>query len=255
MNRPSALHVVLMLTRRELVKLFRAPMRVVGILATPILLWVFMASGFADALQPQHLGETNYAAFLLPGMLTLTVMFASLLAGFAIIEDRNEGWLRAVLAAPVPRWSIALGRTLGGAIVALIQALLLLPALLLLDVSTSVTGMVLVLVALVLTSLAMTALSIALAWRCDTTSSFHSVMNLLFLPLWLLSGAFFPVQGASTWLIWITRCNPLGWCNRAIADGLHASLIGWPMLAALGFAGVMVLVATAIITRPGKQAV
>lgn len=253
MNKPGVLHVVWMLTRRELIKLFRAPMRVVGILATPVLLWVFMASGFADALQPEHLGDTNYAAFLLPGMLTLTVMFASLIAGFAIIEDRNEGWLRAVLAAPVPRWSIALGRTLGGAIVALIQALLLLPALLLLDISTSLIGLLLALGALALTSLAMTAMSIALAWRCDTTSSFHSVMNLLFLPLWLLSGAFFPVEGATTWLTWIVRCNPLGWCNRAIAEALHETSAAWPLLATVGFTFAMILMATVIITRPSKQ--
>jgi ABC-2 type transport system permease protein len=245
--------VATVICRRELIRFVREPARIAGAIGTPLLLWVFMASGFAESLRPESLGDLSYGAFLLPGMMTLVAVFASIFAGFGIIEDRNEGWLRGALVAPVPRWSIALGKTLGGAVVAWAQAAVLLVAALFLSVSLSLADVLLVLGGLALTSIAMTAMSVIFAWRSETSGSFHAVMNLLFLPLWLLSGAFFPVEGVAAWLGWVMRLNPLTWCTAAI----RSPMVGEPnvaaMLAAALFALAMIIGATWTVSRPVKR--
>jgi ABC-2 type transport system permease protein len=149
--------VTAVLIRRELVRFVRQPARIVAAIGTACVLWLFLASGFAEALRPQHLGETSYATFLLPGMMTLVAVFAAVFSSMSIIEDRNDGWLATVLVSPVPRWAIALGRITGAAIVAWSQGALLLLLAPLLDVSLTLPSAVVALAGLAVTSLGMTA--------------------------------------------------------------------------------------------------
>lgn len=241
------------IVRRELILFVRQPARVAAAIGTPCLLWLFMGSGFAQSFRPERLGEASYASYLLPGMMTLVAVFAAIFSSISIIQDRRDGWLQSVLVSPAPRWSIALGKTLGGAIVAWAQAALLLAAAPLLDIHLTFWAAILALLGVAATSVAMTAIGVAFAWRTETTAAFHAVMNLVFMPAWLLSGALFPPEGASAWLELVVRLNPLSWCTQAI----RGPLLGEPSFTALAgsfvFAGAALACATWIVSAPTKR--
>ena len=239
--------------RRELLRFVRRPARIIAALGTPVLFWVFLAGGFSESLRPDQLSGAEYGAFLLPGMMTLVAVFASIFTSIHLIEDRQSGWLRTVLVAPVGRWSIAAGHVLGGGIVAFIQAAVLFIAIPILRVDVGVGAASACAFALFLTSIAVTAVGFAFAWRCETSSGFHAVMNLVLMPMWLLSGAFFPPDGAATWLQTIMNVNPLRWASDAVRAPMLDTFVWneWmfdtPMMATCGFAVVAVLTAVVVV--------
>lgn len=247
---PGGWPIMFVICRRELVRFARQPARIAAAIGTPLLLWLFLSSGFTGAVRSETLGSASYAAFILPGAMTLIAVFTAIFSSISIIEDRQQGWLQGVLVAPAPRWSIAMGKILGGSIVAWMQAagfLLFVPFL---DLELTWPGTLLTLLSLALTCLAMTGLGVAFAWRSETTAGFHAVMNLVFMPMWLLSGAFFSVRGAAPWLAWMMWINPLTWCNAAIRGSMLGEF-NWPaLLVAAAFAGAMIVLATVIVSRP-----
>lgn len=252
MMQPSGFAIAWVICRRELIRFVRQPAKMAAAIGTPLLLWLLMASGFADSLGRDALGDVRYSVFLLPGVMTLVAVFAAIFASISIIEDRRDGWLQSVLASPAPRWSIALGKTAGGSIVAWLQAAILLPSVMLLDVTISLQAALLMLAALAVVSIAMAAMGVAFAWQCETTGSFHAVMNLVFMPMWLLSGAFFPADGSAEWLRSLVWLNPLTWATHAI----RAPLVGEASASALAvscvFALVLLVVATMAVSRTTK---
>lgn len=196
-----ALPVIMTLAHRELVRFFRQRNRVFGALGQPIIFWLLFSEGLRG-------NQLDYAHFF-PGTLVMILLFTAIFATITIIEDRNEGFLQSVLVAPAPRWAMVLGKVLGGAAIAMIQGLLflVLGALTLsLDSTLAETASAVVLMALI--SIALTALGFTIAWRMESTHGFHAIMSVFLLPMWLLSGAFFP-GGGSGWLSWIIRLNPL----------------------------------------------
>lgn len=252
-HRPRGLAVAAVIVRRDLIRFVRQPARIVAAVGTPCVLWLFMASGFADALQPRHLADVSFAAFLLPGMMTLVAVFAAIFSSIAVIEDRNEGWLNTVIVSPAPRWSIAAGMIAGGSLLAWAQAAVLLALAPLLGMTLSVGACIEALAGLALTCCAMTAVGLIFAWRIETTGGFHAVMNLLFMPLWMLSGAMFPVQGAASWLARITAVNPLTWCTEAIRGPLLGRDATGSLLAAAAFALATLALATWTVARGGGR--
>lgn len=232
--------------RRELIRFSRQPGRIVAAIGTSVLIWLLLGSGFANSLEPQIAPDESisFSAWLLPGMMTLIAVFSSIFSSLSTIEDRQTGWLQAVLVSPAPRLSIALGRALGGGTVAFLQAGVMLAAIPLVGLSAGFQGILLALFSLAMTSLAMSAIGLAFAWRCQSASSFHSVMNLVFMPMWLLSGSIFPINGSSTWLSIIAWCNPLTWCTTA----MRSSLTGSPEWGMIGLSIVVSIVALAIAT-------
>ena len=263
-RQPRGWLVAAVMARRELIRFARQPARIAGAIGTPCVLWVFMAGGFAGALRPdlgldpgeltRHLGDVGYAAFLLPGMMTLVAVFGAIFSSLSVIEDRNEGWLHVALVSPAPRWSIAVGRIVGGAIVAWGQAALLLALVPVLGIRLTVPSVVLTLAGLAVTSVAMTAIGLAFAWRTETTGGFHAVMNLIFMPLWLLSGSIFPVAGAAWWLRGLTTLNPLAWCTQSIRGPLLGAASGGALAGACAFAAAALAVAVWVVAAPGKRA-
>jgi ABC-2 type transport system permease protein len=250
-----ALRTAAILCRREIVRFVRQPARVLAAIGTPALLWLLLASGFAESMGRDALpGDVSYAAFLLPGMMTLVAVFAAVFSSISIIEERQGGWLQSVLVSPAPRWSIALGKSMGGAIVGWTQAALLLTAVIALDITPGVTSIVLALAALALVSVAMAAMGVAFAWRSRTTGSFHAVMNLLFLPMWMLSGAFFPAEGAAAWMRPLVLINPLTWATQAIRGPLLGEPWGAAMGISAGFVTTMLIVTTLVIRHRDRGA-
>jgi ABC-2 type transport system permease protein len=180
----------------------------------------------------------DYGAYLLPGMLTMTVLFSSIFGAMSLIQDRHEGFLQSVLVSPTPRWAIAASKLLGSSIIATLQALCLLPAAFLLGDGIGLPGAGLAAVALLCTAIGIAGLGLACAWWVDSTQGFHGVMNLILLPMWLLSGSVFPLAGASGWMKLIMMANPVTWCTTVLHNALgHDAgdpVIAWAVT--IGFA-------------------
>lgn len=210
----------LALAEREVVRFFRQPSRVVGAFATPLLFWIVIGSGLGSSFRPQG-EDPGYLRFLFPGMVLLILLFTSIFSAMSLIEDRKEGFLQSVLVSPAPRPAIVFGKIAGGAAIATIQGivfLLLAPLAGFRVRAAAVPGLLFFLFAI---SFAMTALGFAMAWRIDSTQGYHSVMNLLLIPMWVLSGAAFPASGAAAPVRAIMRINPLTYGTgglRALLD-------------------------------------
>src|SRR3954451_17267622 len=208
--------VVGTLCSRELVRFFRQKNRVFGALGQPIIFWLLFSAGLGKARVE---GSTNldYAHFF-PGTLVMILLFTAIFATISIIEDRREGFLQGVLVAPIPRWSMVLGKVLGGTLVALVQGLMFLALGLTLPIGVTPLGAAQLVVLLFVASLGITSLGTFFAWKTDSTQGFHAIMNLVLMPLWLLSGGFFPAPALtadarwSQWLLGVAmRINPLSY--------------------------------------------
>ena len=205
----------LSLWRREVVRFYRNIPRVVGILASPLIFWIVLGSGFGTSFRNNG-AEQHYLNFFFPGSLTMIVLFTAIFAMMSLIEDRNEGFLLSVLVAPVSRSVIVLGKILGGTTLALIQGALFLVAAPFVGVHFTVASLLTVLLVIFLISFALTALGFIIAWPMDSTQGFHAIINLFLIPLWLLSGSMFAYDNASRWIQWAMRVNPLTYGTEAL---------------------------------------
>src|ERR1035441_5496076 len=202
---------------REIVRFYRQPTRVVGVLASPLVFWVVIGSGFGTSFRSgRGQGQQNYLDYFYPGALIMIVLFTSIFTMMSVIEDRKEGFLLSVLVAPVPRSAIVLGKVLGGTTLSTIQGLIFLIFAPLVDVHISFIGFLLIVLTIFLISFSLTALGFAIAWPMDSSQAFHAIINLFLIPLWLLSGALFPLSKASGWLQVIMYANPLTYGVEAL---------------------------------------
>ncbi|QDT90958.1 ABC transporter permease [Gimesia algae] len=210
---------ILTLAQREVVRFARQRTRVIGALIQPILFWILFGAGLRGSFKAPEWATAGmtYQEYFFPGVAVMILMFTAIFSTISIIEDRKEGFLQGVLVSPVPRSSIVLGKLLGGTILAVLQAVLFLllgPLLKIVglapDFNTGVTlaGFIPLLLFLFLLGFSLTALGYLIAWPMESTQGFHAIMSVFLMPMWLLSGSFFPA-GDSGWLSWIIRANPL----------------------------------------------
>lgn len=193
--------VIRTLAERELVRFFRQRNRVIGALVQPIIFWILFSLG----LRSNDLGF----AFFFPGTLAMILLFTAIFATISIIEDRREGFLQSVLVAPAPRWAMVLGKILGGATIALIQALVFLAlGWLTMGLTSSLASILMAIVLMAVIAIALTGLGFVIAWRMDSTQGFHAIMSVFLFPTWLLSGSLFP-DDPTSWVTWLSRFNPL----------------------------------------------
>ncbi len=200
------------LWRREMVRFFRQRSRVIGSLATPLFFWVLFSTGYGPSFQPDGATSAGVAGsfvWFLPGTITLILLFTSIFANISVIEDRKEGFLQGVLVAPVPRTAIVLGKVLGGATIAALQAFLLIGVALVAGLESGVAHPGALAGAVVLVSVSLSALGFCFAWRLDSVQAFHGVMNMVLMPLWILSGALFPAAGTPWLLRTLIQANPV----------------------------------------------
>jgi ABC-2 type transport system permease protein len=210
---------------REIVRFYRQKTRVVGVLASPLVFWIVLGSGFGNSFRSgAGPGQEHYMDYFYPGTLILIVLFTSIFAMMSLIEDRKEGFLLSVMVAPVPRSAIVLGKVLGGTTLAAIQGLIFLIFAPFAGVHLNPLQILLVAVVVFLVSFALTALGFAIAWPMDSTSAFHGIINLFLIPLWLLSGALFPLSGASGWIRVLMYLNPLTYGVEALRDLLYPGM-------------------------------
>ena len=207
---------------REIVRFYRQKSRVVGVLASPQVFWIVLGSGFGNSFRSgAGQAQDHYMNYFYPGTLILIVLFTSIFAMMSLIEDRQEGFLLSVMVAPVPRSAIVLGKVLGGTTLAAIQGMIFLVFAPFAGVHLNLLQVLSVAVVVFLVSFALTALGFAIAWPMDSTSAFHGIINLFLIPLWLLSGALFPLSGASGWIRVLMYLNPLTYGVEALRDLLY----------------------------------
>jgi len=227
-----------MLAHREWIRFFRQPFRVIAALGQPILFWILFGTGLHGAFRGATPGE-DFMTFFLPGTTALILLFTAIFATISIIEDRKEGFLQGVLVAPPARWSIVVGKALGGAAIAWAQAMVFLGLALAVGTVSLNSNWFFLVPFLFLSATAITSLGVCFAWPMDSTQGYHAAMNLVLLPMWLLSGAFFPIpmvtenQPVGQWIFhWLMRCNPMTYIVggiRHLLDGATAATQTGPM--------------------------
>ncbi|MBF0096340.1 MAG: ABC transporter permease [Magnetococcales bacterium] len=204
------------LAQRELVRFFRQPHRVVGSLAQPLLFWLFLGSGFSASFRPPGLSGISYLEYFYPGILLMLLLFSGIFSTITLIEDRSQGLLQGVLVAPLPRMAIVLGKVGGAMGVALLQVVVLLLAIPWLGLHLGLGEALLLLFGLLLATLGFTTLGFLIAWNMESTAGFHAIMSIFLMPLWLLSGALFPMEHTPGWLQVLMQINPVTHALRLI---------------------------------------
>ncbi len=222
------LTAVLSLWQREMVRFLRQRSRVFGAFATPVLFWLFLGSGLGSSFNPPsaHGGAGLYLEYFFPGTILLVVLFTAIFSSLSLIEDRKEGFLLSVLVAPVSRQAIVLGKILGSATLATGQGALLLLLSPLLGIHLSLLRFLGLTAVIFLIALGLAALGFATAWRTESLQGYHSVMNVVLFPMWLLSGALFPREGALSWVRWLMTVNPLSYSQDALVGILRSDHAG-----------------------------
>lgn len=213
------------LATREVRRFLRQRSRVVGALGTPIVFWLLLGSGMGSSFRAAGTvgGGEGFLEYFFPGALALTVLFASIYSTISIIQDRQQGFLQGVLVSPAPRLAIVIGKVGGGTVLALMQGAIFLALAPLAGVPLTPLGALLTLGWLAVLSVGLTGLGFFFAWRMDSVQGYHGVMNLLLMPMWMLSGAVFPISGAHGWLRPAMLANPL---TYGVAGVRHALYLG-----------------------------
>jgi ABC-2 type transport system permease protein len=216
------MNAIYILWLRQIKKYFRSPARIVGSLGQPLLFLFALGYGLGPVYAKA--GEGNYIQFLVPGVIAMGVLFTAIFSGIEIIWDKQFGFLKETLVAPVRRTTIMFGRTLGGATVAMFQGIIVLLLAMLFGFRPESFGLVMVgLVFMLLIAILFTALGTAIASVLDDMQGFQLIMNFLVMPTFFLSGALFPLNNLPTALHVITRIDPLTYG----VDGLRGALTGF----------------------------
>ncbi len=208
---------------REMKRFLRAKSRVVGTLALPLLFLAFLGFGFNNMAIPGMSKNVDYINFLVPGIIGMSMLFTSMFAGISVLWDREFGFLKEIMVAPVSRISIVLGRIAGGTTTAAIQGILILLISFIMGFKIpGVLSFLLSVVFMVLISTTFIGLGFIFASNMKDTQGFSMIINFVMFPLFFLSGALFPLQNLPVWIRYISYLDPLTYG----VDGLRGILVG-----------------------------
>ena len=208
---------------REMKRFLRAKSRIIGALAMPLFFLAFLGLGFRRISIPGMTEQVDYIRFLVPGILGMSLLFSSTFGGLSVLWDREFGFLKEIMVAPVTRVSIVMGRIAGGVTTALIQGLLILGISYLMGFRmNSFLSLGMTVVFMVLISVAFLGLGLIFASKMKDMQGFSIVMNFVIFPLFFLSGALYPLDNFPAWLKYISHLDPLTYG----VDGLRGVLIG-----------------------------
>lgn len=223
-----------MIWRREMIRLFRSRARIVTGLAQPLLFLFVLGVGLGRVIGAGRIPGVSYQEFLFPGVLGMSVLFSAMFSAISIVWDREFGFLREMLVAPVSRSAIVLGKALGGASQAVAQGVILLAVAPLAGVDLDPIEVVEMLGLLMLLAFAVVAFGIVVASRMQRVEGFQVVMSLVAQPMLFLSGAIFPLHNLPTWLHVATRMNPMSYgvdpVRRVILGDADALTLGGEVL-------------------------
>jgi ABC-2 type transport system permease protein len=233
---------------RELKRYVRSRPQVIASLAQPMLYLLVLGFGLGPVFQKA--GQGSYLQFMAPGVIAMTILFSSIFSGIALLWDRQFGFLKETLVAPVPRLHIMIGRTLGGATVATIQGCLI--AIICVIAGFRPVSLAVVPVAVVfmiLIAMVFGALGTGIGSTLQDMQGFQLIMNFMVLPIFFLSGALFPLANLPTPLAVITRLDPLAYG----VDGLRAILLGASYFGAPLDLAVLLVVAGLFVAVGARQ--
>ncbi|MEI8327675.1 MAG: ABC transporter permease [Candidatus Taylorbacteria bacterium] len=222
---------------RQIKRYMRSKSRIIGSLAQPLLFLLALGYGFGSVFQKA--GEGSYIDFLVPGIIGMGIIFTAVFTGIEIIWDRQFGFLKEIMVAPMSRVNIMIGRTLGGATVATIQGtVVFLLSLILGFHPVSWLGIIPAIIIMFLIATLFTALGTMIASLLDDMQGFQLIMNFLIMPLFFLSGALFPLEGLPKGLAIVARLDPLSYgvdALRSILTGVHFYGVGLDITVLVGF--------------------
>ncbi len=244
---------------REITRFSRQRSRVIGSFLQPLVFWLLLGAGLTASFRPAGMpAGMNYFEYLYPGFIVLVLLFTAIFATISTVEDRREGFLQGVLVAPISRSTILMGQALGATTLAWVPSCLFLVLAPIAGIKLSATAVILSALIMAIIAFALTCIGLLIAWRIESTQGFHAIMNLILIPIWLLSGAFWPVTGAPAVLQWMMRLNPLTYGVAALRESLYRGQSGevgslpnfaWSFIIAVAFALAMYLMATRVARR------
>jgi daunorubicin resistance ABC transporter membrane protein len=211
------LGILTTLWRRDLLRLRKERTRWLGVVLQPLMLWAILGLGIGRMMTFGS-SDADYLEYFFPGIVVMVVLFTSIFATISIIEDRREGFLQQVLVAPGSSSAMVLGKIAGVVSLTLIQSVLLFAFAPIAGYSLGDVAWVSLLAAVVLSTMGLTAMNIAIAWKMTSVQGYHAIMSLATIPLWMLSGALFPVQEGGIGLL--MKLNPVTYMVSATRSSL-----------------------------------
>lgn len=239
-----------MIWLRDLIRFTRDRAQILGALARPILWLLIMGFGLGSSIG--RIGDSSYLEFIFPGIIALNLIFASFLSAISIIWDREFGFLKEILVAPIPRLSIAVGKAASGSTVSLLHGLVVMLFIPLIHVQLHPLQILLALPVMYLIAFVSTSMGIMIACRMTSFEGFGTIANFIIMPLFLLSGAVFPLDRVPFWLGVISRLNPFTYgvdLLRGIFGGLMHHSVGLDLAVLLACAAFFLSLAVAAFNR------
>ncbi|UYN89270.1 MAG: ABC transporter permease [Anaerolineales bacterium] len=257
----SALYTIWL---RDLTRFLRNRSRIFTSLAQPLLYLAIFGSGLSGLLSgTAPLGGVSFTAFVYPGVIGLTIMFTALFTAISVVYDREFGFLKEVLVSPAPRLAVALGKVASGTTIALLQGVLTLPLAWLLGLPLTLGQVAVLLGIMAVLAAVCTALGLLVSTRLRGIEGYNVIINFLMMPLFLLSGALFPLAGLPVWMNILVRVNPMAYATDALrqvalagaaepgflaASRLHP--VGVDVLVLVGFFVVFIVPAVRAFSKP-----
>ncbi len=231
---------------RDITRFLKDKPRIVSSAAQP-LLWLFvLGMGLSTAFVRGGGGSPQYLRFIYPGIISMSVLFTSIFSAVSIIWDREFGFLKEVLVAPIPRWSVAIGRALGGSTVAVLQGAIILLFAPIVHVSFSALQLMSAFLVMFMIAFSMTSFGILIATRMQTHEGFQVITNFIILPMFFLSGAMFPTgRSLPAWMRALVHINPLSYgvdALRGTLVGMRGFSIWLDLLIVIGFGAIMLTI-------------
>ena len=223
---------------RDVLRFVRDRPRIVAALAQPLLYLFVFGTGLAPAMSAATGGALNFRQFMFPGILSMAVLFTAIFSAISVVWDREFGFLKEVMVAPVSRGAVALGKVAGGATVAMFQGAVVLILAPFIGVRLDAATVVELIGLMLLLACVMTAFGLVIAARQRTMEGFQMMMNFLLMPMFFLSGAFFPLRGVPLWMSWLSHIDPVTYgvdsmrgaaLQHSVSPGLLASLTLYPV--------------------------
>jgi len=236
-----------------MIRLFRERTRWLGVILQPMMFWVVLGVGMGDTFKVAGLEDLDYLTFFFPGIIVMIVLFTTVFATMAVIEDRQQGFLQQLLVGPSSRSAMVAGKTAGVTTVALLQGALCLVAAPLAGFDLGGIDWLGLTLSLTLGCIGLTGMSFTIAWKLGSTHAYHAIMAVVLLPLWMVSGAMFPPRDG--WMNAVMWADPMAWMVDGVRHALHGGeapvalmspIMSWGMLTLFA---VVAFVAAATMAR------
>jgi len=221
------LKAIYVITFREFRKFIRERSRLLGTMARPVL-WLFVVGGGLSRLVAVQ-GNVSYIQFIFPGMLGMTILFASIFSAISIVWDREFGFLKEILVAPISRFSVVFGKAMAGTTISLVQVLIMVAFIPVLGIHITFPQFLLLMLSSGLLAFSLTSFGILVASRMTSYEGFNIIMNFLVMPMFFLSGAMYPVRLLPPVLKQLSHINPVTYGVDALKNTLLSQASGTPM--------------------------